>query len=401
MYRDVQRANRVQRALRESGLDALVCALPLNVLMLTGYWPVVGASVALTVRDGPTLLLVPKDELDLACLGWADTVSTFAPGSLRDLRGSVEALRRPLGTAALRLGIGRGIIGYESRGVFEPATYASMHFFGESLRQLLGEVFPSARLTSADTLLASLRSIKTAHELERIRAACQVAREAFERGFTQLRPGLSEAEIAHLFEGPLSIEGLRLPATARAGGFVFCMSGANSAEAGSAYARTRARQVQRGDLVLVHCNSYIDGHWTDITRTYCLGPVNEKQAKMYAAVLAARAAALDVIRPGTPASDVDKAARTVLAENGFGEQFTHPVGHGVGFAAINSDAHPRLHPLSAETLAEGMVFNVEPAVYISGFGGLRHCDMVTVTGTGAEVLTPFQATTGAVHYREQ
>jgi Xaa-Pro aminopeptidase len=143
--------------------------------------------------------------------------------------------------------------------------------------------------------------------------------------------------------------------------------------------------------VLTHCNSYADGYWTDITRTYCIGPLGERQRGMYEAVFAAREAALEAIRPGVKASAVDRAAREVMRAHGLGREFKHATGHGVGFAAINHNALPRLHPASPEILETGMVFNVEPAAYISGFGGLRQCDMVAVTPNGVELLTPFQS----------
>jgi Xaa-Pro aminopeptidase len=169
------------------------------------------------------------------------------------------------------------------------------------------------------------------------------------------------------------------------------MSGPHSAEACGAYARSRGRRLSPGDLVLVHCNSYLDGYWTDVTRTYCLGEPGPRHAAMYAAVLAASAAALAAIRPGVRGRDVDRAARQALAERGFGEQFKHSTGHGVGFAAIDHNARPRLHPVSDDVLEIGMVFNVEPAVYLDGYGGIRHCDVVAVTEGGAAVLTPFQS----------
>jgi Xaa-Pro aminopeptidase len=112
---------------------------------------------------------------------------------------------------------------------------------------------------------------------------------------------------------------------------------------------------------------------------------------MYEAVFAARDAALAAIAPGARAADVDAAARGVIASRGFGALFKHSTGHGVGFSAIDASAQPRLHPASPDVLLEGMVCNVEPAIYINGFGGLRHCDVVAVTDSGCEVLTPFQA----------
>jgi Xaa-Pro aminopeptidase len=169
------------------------------------------------------------------------------------------------------------------------------------------------------------------------------------------------------------------------------MSGPNSAEASAAYQLSRARELTDGDFALVHCNSYADGYWTDITRTFSVGEPDGRKREMYDAVFAARRAAFDSIRAGVKASDVDRAAREVLTQSGFGKQFKHGLGHGVGFAAINHNAAPRLHPESDDVLEAGMVFNVEPGIYLDGYGGLRHCDMVAVTEDGMEVLTPFQS----------
>jgi Xaa-Pro aminopeptidase/Xaa-Pro dipeptidase len=141
---------------------------------------------------------------------------------------------------------------------------------------------------------------------------------------------------------------------------------------------------------MVHCNSYLDGYWTDITRTYSLVKKGERRESMHDAVFAAREAALAAIRPGAKAAGVDKAARDVLRARGLGPQFKHSTGHGVGFSAIIALARPCLHPKSEDTLEVGMVFNVEPAVYVNGYGGARHCDMVAVTEAGVELLTPFQ-----------
>ncbi len=111
---------------------------------------------------------------------------------------------------------------------------------------------------------------------------------------------------------------------------------------------------------------------------------------MHEAIHAARTAALSQIRPGARARNVDLAARDVIAQRGFGGKFKSPTGHGVGFAAVDHNAQPRVHPQSPDVLEVGMVFNVEPGIYIDGYGGMRHCDMVAVTPTGAEVLTDFQ-----------
>ena len=391
MTRDAERIRSVQDFLREASLDAVVCTLPVNVLLLTGYWPVVGKSLATAVRGGRTVLLVPEDERELAERGWADEVRTFEPASLHDLRTPEEAARKPFTDLAWSLGIARGAVGYEPGGASEPTPYAAMHLYGTLILNLLREAFPAARLVPAGDGLTRLRSVKTPREVDGVRAACGIVESAFREGAARLRSGLRETEAAVGFHGPLCTGGADLPGPGRVGGFTFCMSGPNSAKACGAFAHSSNRRLGVNELILVHCNSYADGYWTDVTRTYCLGEPDGRMRRMYDAVFAARHAALDAIRPGAKASAVDAAARSILRDRGFGEAFKHSTGHGVGFEAISPNARPRLHPKSDDVLQTGMVFNVEPAVYFDGFGGLRHCDMVVLTASGAEVLTPFQA----------
>jgi Xaa-Pro dipeptidase len=231
----------------------------------------------------------------------------------------------------------------------------------------------------------------TKDELSRLRISCSVAAEAFEIGRNSLRPGIYETEAAQAFRGPLSVYGTLLDLVQRADGHTFCMSGPNGFKASAAFQRSRSRQLQLGDLVLIHCNSYVDGFWTDITRTYCLAQPDEQQLEFYDIIFAAREAALKRIKPGARAADVDDAARAIFRERGLEHRFKHALGHGVGFTAIDHNARPRLHPASDDVLEEGMVFNVEPAIYIENIGGIRHCDMVVVTESGAELLTPFHS----------
>jgi Xaa-Pro aminopeptidase len=392
MRSDSDRVSRIMAALERSGLDGLVCSLPTNVLLLSGYWPVVGTTIAMANRHGDTALVVPADELELAERGWAQETHIFESGSLQSLHRAIDGVRRPLVEALRALGLSRGRLGLESGPGFEPSSYAAMHFYGMSLRDLLWDLAALASTVPADSILAELRSCPTQGELERIGIACEIAERAFQTGCQLVEAGQREYRVAAGFRRPL-YDLVEEPRVARADGYAFCMSGPNSAHAHGAYARSTNRAVEVGDLLLVHCNSCADGYWTDITRTYCLGEPNDKQFRMYEAVLAAREAAFAAIAPGVVASEVDRAAREVLEQRGFGSAFKHPTGHGVGFAAIDHNAIPRIHPESADRLEPGMVFNVEPAIYLERVGGMRHCDMVAVTEDGMELLTPFQSQT--------
>ncbi len=386
---DRERIGRVQQALAQSSFEALVCCLPKHVLMLTGYWPVIGASIAIVAKDGPVFLIVPKDEEALASKGHADEVLTFQPGSLDKLTDAAEEVRGPLAQVFDKLHLPAGMVGADTGSHVEPSSYAATHFYGSSLGYRLREVAPDAQLRDAGELLADLRAWLSPIELERERLACALAGEAFEEGAKQMRAGLTEMQVAALFLASLNTIFTPLHDVERKGGFFFCMSGPHSALAGAAYARSGERLLAPGDLALVHCNTYIDGFWTDITRTYSIGRPDERQQRMNAAVLAAREEALAAIRPGAAAAEVDRAARDVLTKWGFGKEFKHQLGHSVGFDAISHTAKPRLHPKSPDILEPGMVFNVEPAIYMEGYGGIRHCDVVRVTEKGMEVLTPF------------
>ncbi len=388
MVRDNERVELIRRAFEEAGLDAVVCTLPMNVLLLSGYWPVVGTSLVIATHDGRIIVIAPKGEEEIARNGWADELHTFQPGSLEKTTDSIESIHDPLANAVKTLGIEHGRIGYEDGPISEPASYAAMNLYGMTI--VKSELLSSATLVPVGEVLAYLRSVKTQHEISRIRIGCRIAERAFLEGANQIRAGLKETDVAAKFRTPLTTFGTGYEGVNRADGFMFYMSGANSAEAHGAYARSRSREIGRNEFILVHCNSYADGFWTDITRTYCIGELDKQKRRMYDAIFDARRAAIESIHPGIRASDVDRAAREVLRAHGFEREFKHPTGHGVGFAVISHNAMPRIHPMSNDLLEVGMVFNIEPAIYIDGYGGLRHCDMVSVGETVTEVLTPFQ-----------
>jgi len=384
MLSETKRNELNRRALKDAGLDAMICTLPSNILLLSGYWPVIGTSIAVFSRDEEVTLIIPDDEKQLAEGGQAERIITFPTGSLTELKSLTQAVEPALVKIVARLKNAK--IGFENGPANEPVSYASMNLYGGSIKGLLHSAFSSATLVPADEILSRLRAVLTPGEIDRTRKACSIAATAFADGVTNIREGMTEKEVAAAFRQKLSLT------DGRSDGFTFCMSGKNSYEAFVAFQLTQARHVRSGDLALVHCNSYVNGFWTDITRTYCIGEADEKKQKMYEAVFAALDAAIAAVSPGVTAAVVDRAARELLAERGFASEFKHGLGHGVGFNAIDHNAPPRLHPVSTDKLETGMVFNIEPAIYIEGYGGIRHCDMVAVGTGGAEILTDFQRT---------
>ncbi len=381
---DPERLARIADELRANDADAIICGLPCNIVMMTGYWPVIGNSLAIFTRDGRMQLIAPSDEEDLARRAGLTQITTFEAGSLSDLRTLPEIIGPKVETAVRELGIENAIVAYESGGAFEPASYVSMHFFGDGIFEVLEDAFASGSLIAADDMLARLRAALTPDELVSVREACRIAGDAFEEGQSSIERGRSELFVAARFRDGLS-------PMKRSGGHVSCMSGSNAMRASGAFAMSGTRSLESGDFVLVHCNSWLNGFWTDITRTWVLGEPDAEKKRVQTAIAEARLAALDRIRPGAQARDVDLAARNVMKQHGFEREFKHATGHGVGFAAIDHNARPRIHPASPDVFESGMVFNVEPAAYSEDFGGSRHCDVVAVTQTGYELLTDFQS----------
>lgn len=370
-------------ALEREDLSAIVCARPSNVLLASGYWPAIGTACAIVTREGRSVLLVTRDEAGAAARSWVDSVRVIPE------RGSTGAQWLDGLTDALRQVDVSGRVGVEVGPAVEPSSYAGTFRYGAGLWNAMRVAWPDVRLVNADALLADFRGYKTWQDRERIAGACRVAEDAFAQTRQTVCAGQSERAIAAQMALHLSVDASAH--ARRAGGFAFCMSGANAARASRAYAQSTAKRLVPDELVLIHCNSYVNGYWTDITRTYYLGEPTERIRAMYAAVLRARAVALEAMRPGVEARDVDRAARAALTDGGFGNAIRHSTGHGVGFAAIDPDAIPRLSTDSSDVLEPGMVCNVEPAIYFDGFGGIRHCDVVAVTAHGAEVLTPWQS----------
>lgn len=394
-YVDSDRMDRVRRAMAAAGLDAFLCSSPQYVLMLSQYWPVLASSLVVVTAEA-VALLVPEDEQELAERSSADMVRSFITASLERVTTAEDEVFPVLRKLCAQLGGLRGKVGVEMSGHFMPPAYISVHRYGASLLDRLGTALPDVSLVAVDDLLNKLSAVKTSFELNMMRQACLVASQAFTKGRAALAPGMTEREAAQCFQPRLLVPS-QVGNDVRCGGQVWCMSGPNSAQAYFGYAQTRERTLQTGDLVLIHCNSHYNGMWTDITRTFLLADApTRKEQELYSAVFQARSAALAAVRPGVAAKQVDRAARAVMLSAGFGDAFKHQTGHGVGFSAIDHNSYPRIHPSSSDTLEEGMTFNVEPAIYIDGFGGLRHCDLVAVGADGPELLTPFISSPAAL-----
>ena len=227
MERDVQRIARIREALRAKRVDAVVRTLPMNVLMVSGYWPFVGTTIAIATADGKSGSWFRRTPQEWQRRdGRRRTTGTFRSGSLNELKALEDCVRGPLSQMVRRLGLSAAcIVAYEDTADVEPASYAGMNVYGAALPALLSSAIPGICLASGGEMLAGIRAVLTESELKRLRIACEIVGCSFEAGHAALRSGLTETQVADAFRMGLSAPCLDGDAPGRADGFVYCMSG--------------------------------------------------------------------------------------------------------------------------------------------------------------------------------
>lgn len=246
----------------------------------------------------------------------------------------------------------------------------------------------NARVDVGQALL-QVRATKSQDEIAALRAAIALSEDALRSTMQQVKPGMTELQIAALLSDEMGKRGSEGHAFGPA-----VQSGPRSAEP---HGYSVDRVLEADDVLLIDFGGIRQGYPADITRTFVFGNgpgEDDTFRRMYAAVLAANEAARDVARPGVRCGDVDKAARDVITAAGFGAYFQHRTGHGLGLAVHEL---PQIAANVDAVLEPGMVFTIEPGVYIEGVGGVRIEDDVLVTADGLETLTSYPRAWGALY----
>lgn len=338
---------RAEMAERE--LDAYLVTSRMDQIWLTGF----------TGEDG-SVLVTPRSVILLTDGRFGQTADQEAPWARKVLRKKRDA--GPTVREFRRYGLER--VG------FEPA-----HLTVAVYTALRKEGRPT-QLVSASGLVAERRMIKDAGELAAIRRAIAIAERAFARLQSWVRPGRTEREVAARLVYEIERCGGQGPAFAP-------IVGSGPGAALPHYA-PGDRALREGEAVLIDWGARADWYNSDLTRILRIGSIPRRLAKVYDVVRDAHDRAIDAVRPGASAAQVDHAARKVIAKAGYGPQFTHALGHGIGL-----DVHegPRLGRNSEDELQAGMVVTIEPGVYLQGVGGIRIESDVLVTAGGREVLS--------------
>jgi Xaa-Pro aminopeptidase len=350
------RLSRARSEAASRGLDSLLITPSPDFAYLLGYRPpeLERLTCLVVPAEGEPRLVVPRLEAPLARhqLGdLADGVELLAWDETDDPFQLVHAL---VATDAKRVGV-------------QDQMWAR---FVLRLRAVLDPV----ELVVAGPAMAALRRVKDAEELERLRAAGAAADEAMRAITGERLSGRSEAEVS------ARIKELLLEAGHQVAEFAIVASGPNAA---SPHHEPGSRTIRAGDAVVLDIGGTLDGYCSDTTRTAFVGEPPADFRALFEVLHAAQLAACDAVAPGVPAQEVDRAARDVIADAGYGAQFIHRTGHGIG---METHEEPYIVSGNPEPLRPGEAFSLEPGIYVDGAWGARIEDIVIVTEGGGERL---------------
>jgi Xaa-Pro dipeptidase len=236
--------------------------------------------------------------------------------------------------------------------------------------------FPLCQNEPVDPLLAGLRMAKDAGEIAAMRRAAAILEQGLESTLGQIRPGMSERQIARAWEwavGELGGEAY--------GDLPIVVAGPRGA---SPHNVPSERPVGPGELITLDWAASVDGYFADITRTVALGEPAPELRRIYELVLQSNTAGRAAVMPGVPAEAIDRASRQVIVQGGYGPAFLHRTGHGLG---LEVHEPPYIVQGNTEPLQAGMTFTVEPGIYVEGLGGVRIEDDILVAEDGGESLT--------------
>jgi len=349
-----RRIEAAQRLLAERSIDFLFVAPSSDLIYLFGYPAHASERLALLIipRTGRPQFVVPVLERSRA----------DAQASLVDIRTWEETVQ-PV-----------NLVGDIVRSVPRPTIAVSDQMWSVFLVRML-EVIPDATFVSGTSVLRELRMVKDQEELDRLRWAAAMADAAWEEFVATARlTGKTERQAAEELTELRAKHGLEIH------GIGICASGPNSA---APHHITGDRVIQPGDTVIFDFGGKHEHYSADVTRTVHIGEPDDEYRRVYDIVLRANEAALAAVRPGVACQDIDRAARKVITDAGYGEYFIHRVGHGLGL-----DGHEEPYLVEGNTLPlqVGMVFSDEPGIYIPGLFGVRIEDAVVVTEHGGERL---------------
>lgn len=343
------RLDRIRTKIGENGLDALFVSQAENRRYLSGF---TGSSGYLFITQSDAVLATD--------FRYVEQARGQAPDfKICQTQGAISKwLNELISSYAVKR------IGFDANDI----SYAAYRSITSALQKV--------ELVPTEGLVESLRAVKDAEELAIMLKAIAVCDAAFEKVSAGMRAGMTEARVAWELEKAMRESG--------SGVLPFDIIVASGPNAARPHHQPADRPIAEGEPVIIDMGASIGGYTSDLSRTICLGKQDEKFGKIYDLVLGAQLTAIATLESGMTGDAADSLARTVIEQGGYGECFGHGLGHGVGLATHEM---PRVGKESKDILTDGMVFTIEPGIYISEWGGVRIEDMVVLEKGRAKVLT--------------
>lgn len=344
-----RRVKRLRALIKERGIDGVIINNISNIRYLTGF---TGSSayLVITCKEGYFL-----------------TDPRYITQAKKEVRGfHIKEYKIPLKEIPLILEeINISTLGFEG-------DYLSFNTY----KRLTEALSPKVSLLPLNDSIDDLRMKKETLEIHSIEKAADLASQALWKVIPLIKDGVKERDIAIEIDFQMKRFGAD-----KASFDVIVISGERTA---LPHGRPSDKRIRKNELVMIDFGCVWKGYNSDETCTFCLGDFSEEQRKVYRVVKDAHDRAIDAIKPGVKALDIDSIAREVIEKAGYGGFFGHGTGHGVG---LSIHEKPRISPYSDVRIEEGMVFTIEPAVYIPNWGGVRIEDTVVVTSDGCRILT--------------
>jgi Xaa-Pro aminopeptidase len=341
----------------KAGIDAFLVVLDKNMRYLNGFSALAierFAGIIIPVETGVPIVMVP--ELEEAR---ARENSAFSDVRSYSDSGSSALLLKKV---VKEMKLGKATFGVEGTLPFR--------FY-----RMLVAASSEISAVDASEILSQLRCVKSEEELRMIEKAAGLVAEGIRTGIDFIKAGVSELAISSQIERTIKEKGGEsIP-------FCIVLSGANSA---FPHGETSNRKVHEKDIVLMDVGAVYQGYYGDLTRTVFVGEATKKERRIYRVVAEAQEAAIEIVKPGVKAEQVDVAARAVIEEAGYGEYFTHRTGHGLG---LEVHEEPYITQTNETVLKPGMAFTIEPGIYLFGEFGVRIEDNIAVLKTNRRILS--------------
>lgn len=351
-----KRRNKFLKDLAHQGIEKVIVGKPLNIyyftgIMITPYERFV--ALLLDAKNNNCTMVLPSLEKEIA-----------------SVKGIPEILHRDDEDPVLKLLEALG--GCKTLGM-------EMNYFSMKLGEKLRLGLPGMELIDVSKLIEKCRLYKGEEEIAAIAQAVQYGDQALEEVKHFIKAGSSEKEIQFAL-----LQAMSKKAGVNTDAFVIQVLG--GARTANPHGYSGDYLFQKSDAVAIDYGVYYDRYWSDYCRTFFLGEPHPKLKEIYHIVLEAQMTAIHLIRPGVPIKEIDLAARGVIEKAGYGEFFIHRLGHGIG---LDIHEYPKIHKQNEDLLEEGMVFTVEPGIYLPHLGGVRIEDDVVVTKEGVRVLNSY------------